>query len=144
MGLRVLGIPWKCSVTHKKRWRSSAFFYNRQLLLAREPRDNWFCLQALNHFFHPNFHHNCDSCMSQTSEVFQTREVLAHQPVTFGPAPHYALICTYSEWNLTLTSCCFYYSTVLLKLNWNSCLCKEIKTTFSKKIKCCFWTCLWK
>lgn len=38
------------SDTHKKRWRSSAFIYSRQLVLARETRDNWFCLQRLNHF----------------------------------------------------------------------------------------------
>lgn len=94
-GLEVPGIPRKCSVTHihTHKWWSSVFFYNRQLLLAHDPWDNWFCLQALNHFLPPIFLHNC-SLMSHYHTVTPTRckhmkrlmrwEVLSHQLFTFG------------------------------------------------------------
>lgn len=73
-GLEVPGFPWKCSVTHihTHKWWSSVFFYNRQLLLAHDPRDNWFCLQALNHFLAPIFPHNC-SLMCHYHTVTPTR-----------------------------------------------------------------------
>ena len=58
--------------TKKKRWRSSAFFYNRQLLLARDPRDNWFCLEALNHFFLSFFPQSCGLMPYYNSAVTPT------------------------------------------------------------------------
>lgn len=88
-----------CSVTHThthtKRWRSSVFFYNRQQLLACEPWDNWFCLQAVNHFFHPTVAYY-NAVTLTCCKHMKWREVLSHQLITCGPTLHYALICTYS------------------------------------------------